>query len=264
MRFNYLIVLLLLLSGFVDAQQLPLNPDPNKCYVRTLTPDVYETYYDDYLTYSKAESVKYSHEVLIIRSSPEISRWETVKYEGCQSSNPDDCQILCYRTIPAVYDTIYEPLSDTLGAPYYREIETTELVERGGISSYQEMDCELTTYRPLSIEFEGVGVGINLTREDKVVLNEWLVPFLRDDYPEIRIQINVHTDARGDDEINLWRTEEQARSIVSYLVQQGVNRGQIAYRGYGESQLTNVCSNGVTCNEWEHEENNRVSLPKKS
>jgi len=52
-----------------NNSRLPDNPDPDKCYVRTVTLDEYEVWTEDYLTYTIEEAAKYPHraETLILK-----------------------------------------------------------------------------------------------------------------------------------------------------------------------------------------------------
>lgn len=245
----------ILLSG----QKLPSNSDPNKCYVRCVTPDVYETYYDDYLTYSPEEAEIFPHKVRKFEVKPELEQWETTTYEGCESDDPNDCQVLCLRKYEAEYVTIYQPLYDTLGNPFYVEVEFEELVEEGGLSSYQEIDCELTSYNVLPIRFKPGSAEFENTIYEKDVIDERLLDLLYD-RPNIRIQINAHTDSRDSAGKNLEISELRAEKIMDYLVQKGINRGRIIAKGYGESNLKNRCADGVRCSESEHAVNNRVEF----
>jgi outer membrane protein OmpA-like peptidoglycan-associated protein len=259
MRFTLLFLISLSIVSTVLAQQLPSNPDPNKCYVRCVTPDVYEVEYEDVLTYSRAEAMKYAHTFLEIELAPEIQQWETTAYEGCESPNPNDCQILCLRTYPAKYDTIYKPVLDSLGTPFYKEIEQVYIVKKGGLSSYEEIDCELTSYNVLPIAFRSESAEFKDATRALDAIEDRLLTLL-EDRPNIRIQINAHTDSRGIAGKNQRLSELRAETVTDYLVSRGINRGRIVSRGYGESQLKNRCADGVNCGEADHRINNRLEF----
>jgi outer membrane protein OmpA-like peptidoglycan-associated protein len=44
---------------------------------------------------------------------------------------------------------------------------------------------------------------------------------------------------------------------MAWLVQRGIASTRLSGRGYGESQLTNRCSDGVPCSDDEHQANRR-------
>ena len=81
------------------------------------------------------------------------------------------------------------------------------------------------------------------------------------DHPGMTMELGSHTDARGRDEYNLELSEKRAASAVQYIVEKGgINPDRITGKGYGETQLTNGCKNGVTCSERSHEKNRRTVL----
>jgi outer membrane protein OmpA-like peptidoglycan-associated protein len=236
---------------------LPSNPDPNKCYVRCVTNDEYEFYEEKYLTYTAEDAEKYPYELVRLTITPEISQWETTTYEGCESDDPNDCQILCLRTYPAVIDTIYNPVDTTLGNPFWRTLELSALIRKGGLTSYVEIDCELTSYNVLPINFADDSAKVST--DSRHVINERLL-ILLEEHPNIRIQINAHTDSRGGAHSNQVLTEQRARAVADYLMTNGVRSSRIVTRGYGESQLKNRCADGVNCTEYEHAVNRRVEF----
>jgi peptidoglycan-associated lipoprotein len=96
-------------------------------------------------------------------------------------------------------------------------------------------------------------------RDDaKPTLNQ-LARLLKEN-PNIRIELGSHTDSRGSDKYNLTLSQQRAQSAVNYLVSQGIEAGRMAARGYGETQLTNRCANGVDCTEEEHQQNRRTTF----
>ncbi|MBN2485584.1 MAG: OmpA family protein [Bacteroidales bacterium] len=51
----------------------------------------------------------------------------------------------------------------------------------------------------------------------------------------LRIEIDGHTDNVGSDKANLKLSEERAKSVVNYLISQGISYERLSYKGYGES-----------------------------
>ncbi|PHI18986.1 cell envelope biogenesis protein OmpA [Lewinellaceae bacterium SD302] len=362
MRFVTLIALLLLVSAGVSAQNgLPANPDPNKCYVRCITPDVFETktvtvqtrpaytrlrvvpaqyetrtervlVKEGYSRYEfvpatfRDESVNYEAETPTTRLTtvpatfndaseeilvqPAVSRWEYTAYDGCESDNPSDCQVLCYRNYEAQYTTvavkrlasdasttsaesggrtasytvkrIATPASvrEITVEPEYAEItkrvqvkpETTVeetvpaesttvtqevLVTPGGLQVWEEIDCELTSFSVIPINYE-LG-SARLTAESRTIIDNRLLALMRD-RPNVRIELNSHTDSRGTAASNQSLSERRAQSVVNYLVGKGINRSRLVARGFGESRLKNRCADGVSCSESEHAVNRRTEF----
>lgn len=79
-------------------------------------------------------------------------------------------------------------------------------------------------------------------------------------YPEMEIDLTVHTDSRGDAKANLELSNERAENAKKYLVYKGITENRINAIGKGESQLRNRCADGVTCTEAEHQINNRIEV----
>lgn len=356
-----LIVVMVIASFSAQAQQLPANPDPNKCYVRCVTPDVYQTetvriqtapsynrlaavpatyktvtervmVKEGYTRYEfvpatfRTETVSYESqapaESMNVQAAsfsdatervlikPEISRWESTAYEGCESDDPNDCQVLCYRTYEAEYRTVpvqrlasdattstnrvagqtstytkevietpaqvreiaIEPVYETItrrvidvpasvrteNVPaQYAEVTKEVLASKGGLSSYEEIDCELTSYNVLPINYASGSASLNA--DARRVVDDRLLALLRE-RPNIRIQINSHTSSRGSAASNQDLSERRAQGVANYLISKGINRQRLVTRGYGESQLKNRCADGVNCSEAEHAVNRRTEF----
>jgi peptidoglycan-associated lipoprotein len=79
-------------------------------------------------------------------------------------------------------------------------------------------------------------------------------------YPNMKIELSSHTDARGKDAYNLSLSEKRAKSAVAYLLGRDIQKERIKAIGYGETKLTNHCVNGVTCSDEEHRKNRRTEV----
>ncbi|MDB5228658.1 MAG: oprF 5 [Bacteroidota bacterium] len=54
--------------------------------------------------------------------------------------------------------------------------------------------------------------------------------------PAIKIEISGHTDNKGDTKYNQVLSQKRAESVVSYLVQKGIDKMRLTAKGYGETQ----------------------------
>jgi outer membrane protein OmpA-like peptidoglycan-associated protein len=79
-------------------------------------------------------------------------------------------------------------------------------------------------------------------------------------YPEMEIDLTMHTDSRGDAKANLDLTDERAKNAKTYLVYKGITADRINALGKGETQIRNRCTDGVQCTEAEHNINNRLEV----
>lgn len=72
-----------------------------------------------------------------------------------------------------------------------------------------------------------------LRPESKYALDS-LVLFLKA-HPNLLIEIGAHTDSKGNDNYNLKLSDARARSVVDYLISQGISSSVLLSKGYGES-----------------------------
>jgi len=95
----------------------------------------------------------------------------------------------------------------------------------------------------------------DITTQASVELQK--IATLMKQYPTMKIDIRSHTDSRAGDRYNLILSQNRAESTIEYLTSQGISPERITGKGYGETQLINGCSNGVSCSEAEHALNRR-------
>ncbi|MEO8112716.1 MAG: OmpA family protein, partial [Ginsengibacter sp.] len=69
-------------------------------------------------------------------------------------------------------------------------------------------------------------------------------------YPNTNIEIQGHTDSRGNDEYNMELSQKRAGTFADYLKAQGVTESRITTKGYGESApaYTNDTDEGMAQN----------------
>ncbi len=73
-----------------------------------------------------------------------------------------------------------------------------------------------------------------------------------------KVELSSHTDSRGPNTYNQDLSQRRAKSAVDYIMSRGVRKSRIIAIGYGETRLTNHCSDGVTCSEEQHQANRRT------
>jgi len=59
---------------------------------------------------------------------------------------------------------------------------------------------------------------------------------LLNDNPTMSIQLNAHTDNRGEEDYNQKLSDARANSVVNYLVKKGINKTRLTAKGFGESK----------------------------
>jgi outer membrane protein OmpA-like peptidoglycan-associated protein len=55
------------------------------------------------------------------------------------------------------------------------------------------------------------------------------------DFPDITIEVQGHTDSRGNDRHNMTLSQQRADSVRTYLMAQGISGDRMTARGYGET-----------------------------
>ncbi|MBV7268451.1 OmpA family protein [Winogradskyella luteola] len=346
--------------GFSQAQGLPTNPEPGKCYVKCITKDTFKDVEETIQTYPAYSTLKVvpatyktvEERVLVKEATkkfvyvpatyetvevpyvkkegrtdlkvvpatfgsdsrtfevyPKTSGWEYKVLEDCPSVNKEDCVAACFveypaqfrdvqfttlaadastnsipvpeqsttykkrviKTparvdeieIPAEYTTITRRVVDTPASTtkntipaQYQTVTRTVLDKKGGITTWEEVDCELLDPNVLPVFYE-LG-SARLTPASKKTIDDTLLPILSGS--NVSIEIMSHTDSRGNDAFNQSLSQQRANSVVNYLVSKGISRSRLTARGFGETRLTNRCSNGVDCSEAQHQRNRRTEF----
>ena len=76
--------------------------------------------------------------------------------------------------------------------------------------------------------------------------------------PTLLLEVQAHTDATAGDEYNMELSQKRANTVVDYIVGKGIEKKRLTAKGFGETQLTNKCANGVDCSDEEHRQNRRT------
>ncbi|ULC58760.1 OmpA family protein [Flaviramulus sp. BrNp1-15] len=165
--------------------------------------------------------------------------------------------------IPAEYKTITRRVVATPASTRSvtipartQTVSKTVLAKKGGITTWEEVDCGLLSANVLPIFYETGSARI--TPASKKIIDETLLPLLNS--KPVNIELMSHTDSRGNDDYNMSLSQQRANSVVNYLVSKGISRSRLSGRGYGETRLVNRCSNGVECSESQHQKNRRTEF----
>ncbi|MCL1938767.1 MAG: OmpA family protein [Candidatus Azobacteroides sp.] len=163
-----------------------------------------------------------------------------------------------YKTIKKVVIDVPAGVKEAVIPAVTKTVTKKELVKKGGITTWEEVDCRLlddAILLPIFYEFNSA----KLTSDSERIIDEYLLKMMKDK-PGLRIEIMSHTDSRGSDDYNLALSQQRAQSVVNYLVNNGISRDRLVARGYGETRLKNNCSNGVNCTEEQHQQNRRTEF----
>jgi outer membrane protein OmpA-like peptidoglycan-associated protein len=80
------------------------------------------------------------------------------------------------------------------------------------------------------------------------------------DNPDHKVEIRSHTDSRGSKNYNQKLSQKRANEVVRYIISKGIDPSRLVAKGFGESELINHCSDGVTCSKDEHKKNRRTEF----
>jgi len=78
--------------------------------------------------------------------------------------------------------------------------------------------------------------------------------------PDVRMELGSHCDSRGNNLYNLRLSQKRADSVRQYLINQGIDGRRLESKGYGETEPTNRCRDGVNCSEEEYQANRRTEF----
>ncbi len=100
----------------------------------------------------------------------------------------------------------------------------------------------------------------DITEKAEVELDK-VVSIMKDDYPDMIIKIETHSDSRGGENYNLTLSQKRAESIYNYLLSKNISENRIlSYVGFGESRPVNDCKDGQDCSEDQYQKNRRSSF----
>lgn len=163
---------------------------------------------------------------------------------------------------PAEYKTITKTVlvrdartEEVVVPAVFRSITKQVLVEKGGLTSWKAVDCELIDNTPLPINWDFSSAKLN--EGAKRIIDARLLPILKEG---VAVFIESHTDMRGTKKDNQELSDRRAKAVVDYLITKGINPSQIYAKGFGESRLLNKCTDNVKCSESEHAVNRRTTF----
>lgn len=76
-------------------------------------------------------------------------------------------------------------------------------------------------------------------------------------YPDLKIEVQSHTDAKAGRRYNMRLSKRRAKNTVEYLLSRGIQSSRISGKGFGETRLINDCTKSESCDDARHQENRR-------
>lgn len=147
----------------------------------------------------------------------------------------------------------YQPNELSIDLPRGKDIDT--ILELAKVEPIEEVvTCPEITLEDIFYDFDKYVI-----RNDASVALDEMYEFLKE-IPEAKINLVSHTDSRGTFKYNDKLSARRAKSAAEYLINRGIDADRITYRGAGERELINNCSDGVECSEREHQANRRTEV----
>lgn len=137
----------------------------------------------------------------------------------------------------------------------YLPKKTTEIIVNLKLSPVRDIRI-LADLNTIYFDFDRYEIRPDAARElDKIVT------LLTDEYPNMIMSLEAHTDSRGSFSYNDRLSIDRANATYEYLISKGLPASRIINKnGYGERRLTNGCEDGVRCEEAEHQKNRRTEF----
>ena len=206
-----------------------------------------------------------------------------VKGQVLSSEKEEALAVSTVRIYNEEKELVQEIETDTQGRFSYlhpcKEAAYTMVVSKGGFKTAEqriqiggESNQDLGVVS-LTQELEAVGLGEDIgkaidllpiyfdydkwnIREDAELELNKVVDYLKR-FPGVKIDVRSHTDSRGTASYNALLSQRRNASTKAYLIRKGIGQERITGKGYGEEQLVNHCSDGMSCTETEHQQNRR-------
>ncbi len=166
------------------------------------------------------------------------------------------------ETIVKVLDRLFKNTQITYKIIDNQVVLTKRSLEKKKISLKIEDEFTYSSNNEAIINIEPIYFDYNSSRikESSSVELDKIVSIMNK-YPELVIVVSSHTDSRGKSSYNERLSTKRAESSARYITGKGrISILRVTARGYGESQLTNRCSDGVKCSKKEHDLNRRTEF----
>lgn len=218
---------------------------------------------DDIYRFDPALILRLEGEVLYVKTNQPISNAE-VTLTNLKTNNPVKVITSADGTFSFTLDSLtdYRLAGENPGyTPSATEnVSTVGLTESTVIHKTLYLDLipppPPPPPEPIAIEPVYYNFDKSNIRPDAINPLDHIVDLMKE-YPAWKLEISSHTDSRGSDSYNLKLSERRAASVMSYLVEHGIDASRLTAQGFGETKLVNDCSNGVPCSAEEHQLNRR-------
>ncbi len=125
------------------------------------------------------------------------------------------------------------------------EKEKIVLLDSDGDGVYDKDDKCPNTLKGFSVDTYGCpldyNLGVNFDTDKYIIkdqYNDRLYKFVEfmNMMPHYKAEINGHTDSIGSEQYNQTLSEKRAQAVMQKLIEIGLDRARLTYKGYGETQ----------------------------
>jgi outer membrane protein OmpA-like peptidoglycan-associated protein len=143
----------------------------------------------------------------------------------------------------------------------FRRLNTNNTNQYGN-----KIDLYLEKIKEKSIPLPKIRVGeIGFDYNESILLKRYLfqldkavIKLIED--PQLKIEIESHTDCRAEDEFNMKLSEDRIFALYEYLSRKGISAQRVRGRAFGETVPINHCVNDIECTEQEFLINRRTTF----
>lgn len=93
-------------------------------------------------------------------------------------------------------------------------------------------------------------------RPDASRTMERVIAYMKE-FPDLKIQVQSHTDVKADDDYNMKLSKRRATNTVLFLAANGIEESRLSGDGFGKARLINDCTTPESCPDEKHQENRR-------
>lgn len=156
------------------------------------------------------------------------------------------------------------------GREIFQEVRMRPLTEVGSVEETLPLASTLQTGSLLTMDEVFYEKNRSTLNQGAIRHLEALIDLMRR-YPEMQIEVNLHTDARGNADQNMKLTKDQAKNVESYLEfrereikeKEGLElrlSSRAKTFGRGDTEPRNECKRNVECTDEQHRKNNRIEV----
>lgn len=210
-------------------------------------------------TYSIKEDAQKSSVIQIVRNYANAIRsmGGTVIFEGApqnaECADNNGLQMVVGKVVKAGSE-LWVEVASLAGDDYYLTVVLKELMKQDITASDMFETLNRDGHIALYINFD---FGKSIIRDESKPVIEQIVQMLKTN-PDLKLSVEGHTDNVGTPASNKTLSEQRAKSVVTAIVDQGINADRLSPSGYGQDKPV-----GDNNTEEGRAKNRRVELVKK-